>query len=99
MLAERGVPVTQRDYFKDRFTVEELRALLQGLGLAPRDVLSRRARAYAALIGDREARLSDDELLALIVGEPTLLRRPLTTRAGRGAIGFDRDRIEQLLGD
>lgn len=98
MLAERGVPVTLRDYFKDRFTIEELRALLQGLGLSPRDVLSRRARAYGELIGDREASLSDDELLELIAREPTLLRRPLMARGGRSVVGFDRDRIEQLVG-
>lgn len=97
MLAERGVPVILRDYFKERFSIDELRALLARLDLTPRDILSRRARAYATLIGDREARLSDDDLLALIVQEPTLVRRPLTVRAGQAVIGFDRAGIEQLV--
>jgi arsenate reductase len=78
----------RRDYFKERFTIEELRAVLADAGLTPHEVLSRRAKAYATLIGDRD--LSDDELLALMVQEPTLLRRPLAVRGEQTAIGFDR---------
>ncbi len=78
----------RRDYFKERFTVEELRAVLADAGLTPQEVLSRRAKAYATLVGDRD--LSDDELLALMIQEPTLLRRPLAVRGTQTAIGFDR---------
>lgn len=97
MLAAHDIPVAVRDYFREPFTVDELRALLQRLGLTPRDVLSRRARAFKELIGDREARLSDDELIALIVREPTLLRRPLMARAGRAVVGLDRAGIARLI--
>lgn len=84
----------RRDYFKERFTVEELRAVLADAGLTPRDVLSRRAKAYATLIGDRE--LADEELLALMVREPTLLRRPLAVRGEGAAIGFDKGALTAL---
>ena len=90
------MPFDRRDYFKERFTVEELRALLVGLGLRPAEVLSRRARAYAELIGDREGALADEELLALLVREPTLLRRPLAARGGQAVIGFDRAGLATL---
>lgn len=96
MLTERQVAFTRRDYFKERFTLDELRALLASGGLTPRDVLSRRSRGYKELVGEREADLTDDELLALMVQEPTLLRRPLALRDGRLVVGFDREELVAL---
>lgn len=87
----------RRDYFKERFTIEELRTVLADAGLTPHDVLSRRAKAYATLIGERD--LSGEELLALMVQEPTLLRRPLAVRGAQTAIGFDRAGLTALTGD
>ena len=84
----------RRDYFKERFTVEELRGILDAAGLTPRDVLSKRAKTYSTLVGDRD--LSDDELLALMVQEPTLLRRPLAIRDGQATVGFDREGLAAL---
>ena len=94
MLTDRGVDFTRRDYFRERFTVEELRGVLRSVGLAPREVLSKRAKAYGELVGDRD--LSDDELLALMVLEPTLLRRPLAIKDGRATVGFDREGLTAL---
>jgi len=94
VLTDRGVDFTRRDYFRERFTVEELRGVLQSVGLAPREVLSKRAKAYGELVGDRD--LSDDELLALMVREPTLLRRPLAVKDGRATVGFDREGLTAL---
>ncbi len=72
-LDEHHVVYERRDYFRDRFTRDELAGVLASAGLTPRDVLSKRARAYKELVGDRE--LTDDQLLDLMIEEPTLLRR------------------------
>ena len=96
---QEGVPFARRDYFRDRFTVDELRELLAGLGLRPREVLSRRSRAYKELIGDREAGLTDGEVLDLMVTEPTLLRRPLVAAGGRAVVGFDREALRALIAE
>lgn len=56
-------------------------------GLRPSEVLSTRAKAYKDLVADRT--LSDDELLDLLVQEPTLLRRPLAVRGKQTTVGFD----------
>ncbi len=81
----------------ERFTVEELRAILADAGLTPHDVLSRRAKAYTTLVGDRD--LAAEELLALMVQEPTLLRRPLAVRGEQTAIGFDKGGLTALAED
>ena len=87
----------RRDYFKERFTAEELRALLASIGLTPRKVLSRRNRSYKERIGDRLDSLTDDDLLQLMVDDPTLLRRPLAVRDSRAVVGFDRAGLTGLV--
>lgn len=96
-MRNEGVSFARRDYFKERFTPDELRVLLNSLHLRPADVLSRRSRAYGDLIGDRG--VPDDELLALMAQEPTLLRRPLVVRGDRAVIGFDREALAALAAD
>jgi arsenate reductase-like glutaredoxin family protein len=87
----------RRDYFKERFTREELADVLRRAGLTPREALSKRSRAYREL-GLAEREVSDDELLDLMVAEPTLLRRPLLLTPEGSALGFDRKRMDALFG-
>ncbi|MBX6341414.1 MAG: Spx/MgsR family RNA polymerase-binding regulatory protein [Thermomicrobiaceae bacterium] len=94
-LGARGVPYRRRDYFRDRFTRQELADLLDRAGLTPREVLSTRSRAYREL-GLAERELSDEELLDLMAREPTLLRRPLIVSERGVVVGFDRRRLEEL---
>lgn len=91
---EHGIAYERRDYFRDRFSTEELSGVLSSAGLTPRDVLSKRARAYKELIGDRD--LTNDQLLDLMIEEPTLLRRPLIISGGEAVIGYDRAGLERL---
>lgn len=44
VLKESGVEYERREFFKDRFTREELRSLLQSVNLTPADVFSTRSR-------------------------------------------------------
>jgi Spx/MgsR family transcriptional regulator len=94
-LDEQHVTYERRDYFRDRFSREELARILESAGLAPRDVLSKRAQAYKELVGDRE--LSDKQLLELMIVEPTLLRRPLVISGQDAVIGFDRVGLERMI--
>jgi Spx/MgsR family transcriptional regulator len=94
-LDDRQIAYQRRDYFRDRFMLEELAGVLASAGLTPRDVLSKRARAYKELGGDHD--LSDDQLLDLMIEEPTLLRRPLIVSGHDAVIGFDRKELERML--
>jgi arsenate reductase-like glutaredoxin family protein len=44
-----------------------------------------------------ERQLSDDELLDLMVEEPTLLRRPLIISPGGVAVGFNQKQLQELI--
>ncbi len=70
-------------------------AILQRAGLRPSDVLSTRSRAYRAM-GLAEGHRTDDELLDLMVQEPTLLRRPLIVGPEGVAVGYNPKRMEEL---
>lgn len=95
-LDERGVDYERRDFFRNRFSRDELADVLASAGLTPRDVLSKRARAFEELVGDRD--LTGDQLLDLMIQEPTLLRRPLIISGHDAVIGFDRKGLAELTG-
>ncbi|MBI4278879.1 MAG: hypothetical protein HY660_10520 [Armatimonadetes bacterium] len=76
-------------------TVEELKEILGPV--SPRDALSTRSPRVKELGLDRRLP-SNDELLRLMVREPTLIRRPIIHVGGQVVIGFDRAHLERLLG-
>jgi len=95
-LKEGDAEFTARDYFKERFTREELQALLDRAGMKPSDVLSKRAKPYKELgLDTRE--VSEDELLDLMIEEPRLLKRPLVLGNGEVILGHDTQKLAELI--
>lgn len=97
VLKESGVEYDKREYFKDRFTKDELTALLGSAGLSVGDVLSTRSRPYREM-GLAEKDLPDSEILDLMVEEPRLLRRPIVIRDGRAVVGHNEAALRELIG-
>lgn len=56
----------------------ELLALLDRLGMAPRQILRRRGTPYDALGLDDET-VSDEDIIAAILAHPILMERPIVT--------------------
>lgn len=96
VLRESDVYFDKREYFKDRFTKDELAALLRDAGLSVSDVLSRRSRVYQER-NLAESDLSDDEILDLMVEEPTLLRRPIVIGEDRVVVGHNEQELRDLI--
>ena len=95
-LIEHGAEVRERDFFRNRFSREELVDVLARARLTPAQVISTRSKIY------RERRLAelplgDDELIDLMIEEPTLLRRPVVTGTNGSVVGFDRKGLERLI--
>ena len=96
LLNEMGVEATRRDYFKQRFSRDELVDELHRANVSPFDVLSTRSRPYKELdLANRT--VSSDELVDLMVEHPQLLKRPLIVKDGRATVGFNRSAIEALI--
>lgn len=88
VLKDSGVAYERREYFRDRFTKQELAALLDEHGLTVADVISTRSTPYKAHdLANRQ--LADDEVLELMVEDPRLLRRPIVIAGDRVVIGHN----------
>ena len=87
-LAEEQIDYEKRDFFKQAFTVDELRTLLKSLKLTAHDVISTKSSSYKKMGLDAD-KFSEEELIALMVQEPRLLRRPLIVIDGKPVIGAD----------
>lgn len=96
MLGETDAAVTERQYFKQKPTVEEIRALAAMLPGGVREILSTRSRKYAEL-NLAEKSLTDDEIVDLLAAEPGLWRRPIVVRGNQVVVGFDAKNLEALL--
>lgn len=95
-LKQSGVDYEVREYFRDRFSVDELKSVLETAGLPARDVLSTRSRVYKERGADIES-LSGDNLIELMVEEPTLLRRPMVIGESGVVLGHSRRQLEMLI--
>lgn len=69
---------------------------MNALKLTPREVVATKSPAYKKLGLDQRA-VSDDELLALMIQEPRLIRRPLVVVDGKPVIGFNREELTRVL--
>lgn len=96
MLGAAPVQVKERLFFKQKATVEEVRALAALLPGGARDILSTRSRRFKELaLAERE--FADEELVQLLAAEPGLWRRPIIVRDGAAVVGFDAKSLGAFL--
>lgn len=95
MLLQNDVQLKERDYFKEPFTEAELRELAAEVGIPK--IFARRSPSLKKMgLADRE--LSDGEMLALMLQEPRLIRRPLVRVRGQFLVGANLRAVEAALG-
>jgi len=88
------VELDERDYAKQRLSLNQLKALFAGAD--PRDYLNPKSPAFKAM-GLRGKTLTPADALKLMAEEPNLLKRPLVIAGRKMVAGFDRDRLRELL--
>jgi len=96
LLNECSVEFDAVNYYDVPLTVEELRGLVDKLGLAPRELLRKDEPLYRELqLGQRE--LSDDEIITLMVENPDLMQRPIVVRGDKAVLAARRKTSKALL--
>lgn len=90
-----GTSVTEREFFKDRFSRSEVMALLRGQ--SPRDVFSFKSPTFKARGLDPDT-LTDDQLVGLLVDEPRFFRRPVAVVNGRLIAGASARVLADIIG-
>ena len=91
---QNDVELEERDYFKEPFTEEELKELAGHTPLS--QMFARRSPALKNM-GLAGQELSDDEMLALMLKEPRLVRRPLVRMEGQLLVGANVKAVEAAL--
>ena len=74
------------DYLKTPPSAQELKRIIEMLGVSARDLLRRTEEVYKQADLDNDS-LSDDDIINAIVEHPALLQRPIVICGDRAVIG------------
>ena len=77
-------------------TAAELDAVLQMLGMEPRELMRKREAEYKELGLDNES-LTRDQLIAAMIEHPKLIERPIAVSGNRAVMGRPTERVLELI--
>lgn len=86
--------INYRDFFKEPFTRAEIETLLHGKSAS--EMFSFRSPSFKGLGLNRE-KLSDDDLIRLMLEEPRLIRRPVVKIGKKVYFGADTKMLADIL--
>jgi arsenate reductase len=90
-----GVELPVREYLQNPLSLEELRRIVELLGVRPIDLVRRGEPQFAALhLSDATP---DDEVLRALAAHPILLERPIVVRGGRAVVGRPPETVQEIL--
>ena len=84
------------EYLKTPPTSAQLNAILDMLGMQPRDLMRKKESAYSDNHLDRKD-LSRNELIAAMLEHPILIERPIVIASGKAAIGRPPEAVLEIL--
>jgi arsenate reductase-like glutaredoxin family protein len=90
----RGVKLEERDFFAERFSEDELRGLIAHRSTS--ELFSWNSPSFRKL-GLQRSFLDDDQLVAIMLEEPRLIRRPLTFIGGTLVVGAGTEALSRTL--
>jgi arsenate reductase len=91
LLDEKKIEYRYREYTREPLSEKEIRDVLRKLGLHAKDVLRKNDRFTGAE--------PENELIAAMAGQPTLLQRPIGVLGERAVVGRPPERLLELAGD
>ncbi|MCK5040713.1 MAG: Spx/MgsR family RNA polymerase-binding regulatory protein [Sphingomonadales bacterium] len=86
--AEQGVEFSFHNFRKDGLEADIVSSWLEKLGA---DVVVNKKSATWRKLSDDEKQLSGDELIALLLNHPTLIKRPVIEDGDKLTVGFTGD--------
>lgn len=95
MLEQQKIPYEYRDYRDKPLSVKELTAVLNKLGVGPREILRTRDRAFVELGLTGEE--SEHRLVELMSAHPTLVQRPIGVHGEGAVVGRPVERLLELV--
>ena len=96
LLQERGIEPEITLYLESPPDTDELRSILQKLGLTARELM-RKGEAEYREQGLADESLTEDKLIAAMVASPRLIERPIVLANGQAAIGRPLESVIEIL--
>lgn len=95
LVRDAGVDLPVREYLRDPLSMDELRRIIELLGVRPIDIVRRGEPQFAALaLGDATP---DEEVLRAMAEHPILIERPIVVRGGRAVVGRPPENVREIL--
>jgi arsenate reductase len=96
ILQDNNVDADIVEYLEDPPSADELRRIVDLLGVTARDLLRSTEQVYKDADLDDDS-LSDDEIIEAICEYPALLQRPIVISGERAVIGRPPDKVLEIL--
>ena len=96
LLEEKGVEPQIAEYLGTPPSRDEIIRILEGLAMAPRDLMRKKEKTYTELnLGDDS--MGRDALIDAILENPILMERPVVVKDGKYAIGRPPENVLEIL--
>lgn len=96
LLHDKGIETEVIEYLKTPPNATELKNILSGLNMEPRELIRKGQDEYKALGLDDES-LSRDDLINAMIENPILIERPIVITSKGIAIGRPIDNVKKIL--
>lgn len=96
LLQERGIEPDIIEYLKNPPSPDELKRIIERLGIAPRDLLRTGEKEYRDLGLDRDD-VEIDALIEAMCHNPILIQRPIVIAGGHARIGRPPESVAEIL--
>ncbi len=95
-LKESGVDFNAINYYFDPIPKTKLKELLRKMGIPAAELLRKKEPVYKELRID-EKKLSEDELVDLMVKHPDLIQRPIVEKGAKAVLARPAERLKEIL--
>ena len=94
--SEQGIDFEKVNYYIKPFSKSLLKSLLKKMQMKPSDLLRKNESVYKKLKTKIE-KLSEDEILGLMVKNPDLIQRPIVEKGKKAILARPPERINELF--
>ncbi|HHJ38955.1 MAG: arsenate reductase [Methylothermaceae bacteria B42] len=96
LLQEKGIEPEIIEYLKTPPSKEELEAILNKLGMEPRDLMRKKEKVYKEK-GLDNPDLTRDQLIQAMIENPILIERPIVLVGDKAALGRPPENVLEIL--
>jgi len=96
ILIEMGIDFDKINYFIESFSKTKLKSLLKKMNMKPSELIRENEELYKKL-KDEVQKMSENEILDLMIENPELIQRPIVEIGDRAILARPAERVKELF--